>query len=60
MKTLTITFTYIDVINVRPDLTDEQAKAVLALVARINDESEGVNTLILKREADYLFPTLEA
>ena len=60
MKTLTIKFTYIDIINVRPDLTNEQAKAVLSVVARINDESEGINTLVMKREADHLFPLTEA
>ena len=55
-NTIKITWHIYDVINVRPDLNDEQAMCVLEEVKRKHDAIVGVNWDVLKIWADELYP----
>ena len=45
-----------DVLQVRPDLTNELALAVLQHAVRKHDANEGINWVVLKCHADILYP----
>ena len=45
-----------DVLNVRPDLTREQAQQVLAAAERHHDANIGINWDFLEFHANLLFP----
>ena len=53
---ITIVWTISDVIEVRPDLNDDQCRDVLANVKRNHDAEAGVNWDTIKTTADILFP----
>jgi hypothetical protein len=45
-----------DVLNQRPDLTEEQSCEVLALIAHNFDANIGINWDVIDSAAEYLFP----
>lgn len=55
-ETITIIWHLQDVISIRPDLTLEQAAAVLQSVLENHDATIGVNWDVLERCAESLFP----
>ena len=55
-KTINIVWSTVDVQQVRPDLTDEQAWEVLQGVEHELDADMGVNWDTLRMVADELFP----
>lgn len=56
---ITIEWHYEDVLEVRPDLTDYQAKEVLHHVKRGHDACMGINWEVLICVADIYFPRKE-
>jgi hypothetical protein len=48
-----------DVLNQRPDLTEDQACEVLALIAHNFDANIGINWDVIDSAAHYLFPQEE-
>jgi hypothetical protein len=54
--TIEISWHIDDVKEVRPDLTDAQAREVLVLADREHDATVGINWDVLRFHADYLFP----
>lgn len=54
--TISITWGISDVKEVRPDLTDKQAREVLSEAKRKHDASIGINWEVLEVVAEYLFP----
>lgn len=55
-KTISLVWCIDDVQEVRPDLSDDQAAAVLALADKRHDANEGINWDVLRIHADTLFP----
>jgi phosphoenolpyruvate carboxylase len=47
-----------DVREVRPDLTDDEAREVLAQAKKAHDATIGINWDVLGHWADYMFPAL--
>ena len=45
-----------DVLNQRPDLTEEQSCEVLAFIAKNFDANIGINWYVIDSAAEYLFP----
>ena len=45
-----------DVLNQRPDLTEEQSCEVLAFIAKTFDANIGINWDVIDSAAEYLFP----
>lgn len=58
-RTISICWAIEDVLEVRQDLTEEQAAEVLEEVARIHDASLGINWDVLQEVANTLFPEPE-
>ena len=56
---ITIKWHITDVQEVRPDLTDDQARAVLWRVRDIHDANEGVNWYVIECVASEMFPEEE-
>jgi hypothetical protein len=52
---ITIEWHIDDVQEVRPDLTDEQAREVLFAAKRYHDAEQGINWDVLKAHADFIF-----
>ena len=52
---ITITWHIADVQEVRPDLTDEQAREVLHAAKRYHDAEQGINWTVLEAHADFIF-----
>lgn len=50
-----ITWHISDVQEIRPDLTDEQAREVLFAAKRNHDANEGINWEVLRTHAAFLF-----
>jgi hypothetical protein len=57
--TITIKWHITDVQEVRPDLTDDQARDVLWRVRDIHDANEGVNWYVIECVASEMFPEEE-
>jgi hypothetical protein len=55
-KTLQDPWSVDDVLNQRPDLTEEQSCEVLALIAKTFDANIGINWDVIDSAAEYLFP----
>ena len=55
--TITISWHISDVQEVRPDLSDQDARQVLRIVRRYHDACIGVNWEVLQTVADDLFPS---
>ena len=55
-KTITVSWHIDDVKEVRPELTDEQARDVLGRVEKCHDANIGINWDVLRAVADDLFP----
>mgnify|MGYP001038412282 FL=1 len=55
-KTLQDPWSVDDVLNQRPDLTEEQSCEVLALIAHNFDANIGINWDVIDSAAEYLFP----
>jgi hypothetical protein len=53
--TITIKWHITDVQEVRPDLTDDQAREVLWHAKRYHDANEGINWAVLEAHADFIF-----
>jgi hypothetical protein len=47
-----------DVLNQRPDLTEDQACEVLALIAHNFDANIGINWDVIDSAAEYLYPEI--
>lgn len=56
MKTISIIWSTEDVLGVRPDLTEEQADAVLDALEGNHDASVGINWDAIEAAADDMFP----
>jgi hypothetical protein len=55
-KTLQDPWSVDDVLNQRPDLTEEQSCEVLAFIADNFDANIGINWDVIDSAAEYLFP----
>jgi len=55
-KTLQDPWSVDDVFNQRPDLTEEQACEVLAVIAKNFDANIGINWYVIDSAAEHLFP----
>jgi hypothetical protein len=53
--TITIKWHFSDVQEMRPDLTDDQAREVLWHAKRYHDANEGINWAVLEAHADFIF-----
>jgi len=53
---IAITWHIADVLDVRPDLTRDQARQVLGVVEQHHDATIGINWDVLEATADTLFP----
>ena len=58
-KTLQDPWSVDDVLNQRPDLTEEQSCEVLAFIADNFDANIGINWDVIDSAAEYLFPEEE-
>jgi hypothetical protein len=56
---ITIKWHFSDVQEMRPDLTDDQAREVLWRVRDIHDANEGVNWCVIECVASEMFPEEE-
>ena len=54
---ITVIWSKEDVLELRPDLTEEQAADVLVSADRRHDANIGINWEVLQFHADYLFPS---
>ena len=58
-KTLQDPWSVDDVLNQRPDLTEEQSCEVLAFIAKTFDANIGINWDVIDSAAEYLYPEEE-
>jgi hypothetical protein len=56
MKQISIIWSTEDVLEVRPDLSEEQADNVLDSAERHHDANEGINWIVLETIADIMYP----
>lgn len=55
-ETISITWSIDDVLSVRDDLTDEQAKKVLLQIKTEHDSNIGINWDVIEQTAERMFP----
>jgi hypothetical protein len=55
-KCISITWCVDDVLEIRPDLTEDQAMEVLEMVKKKHDAEIGINWTVLETIADFMFP----
>lgn len=56
MKTISIKWSTVDVLSVRPDLTEQQANKVLDALYNRHDATIGINWDVIENTADDMFP----
>ena len=59
-RTITVTWSVLDVLSVRPDLSKDEAWEVLQLIRKDHSANIGINWEVIESFADFLFPKVES